>query len=203
MEKRIHFFSPFLKQNSRLLDVGCGTGRFIYSFSQSRGLKAHGCDSSIEMLTNAQGCNNIPIICCTSDRLSYIDNVFDMVISTAVFHHLSSEEVVFKTLREMVRVAKKGGKVVIWDANPLNPYWLFLFKRVPYDKDIKSLMPLRKILLEAKKLDLANIKVLKSGWIPDFAPKKLLFLFKFFEYIMERLPIINLFSAHNIIVFTK
>src|SRR3989338_843450 len=103
----------------------------------------------------------------------------------------------------MVRVAKKGSKIIIWDVNPFNPYWFFLFKRVPHDKNIKRIVPLRKIILEAKKLNLTKIEVSKSGCVPDFAFQKILPFFKFFELILERLPLINLFSAHNVIVITK
>ena len=33
----------------------------------------------------------------------------------------------------MVRVARPGGRVLIWDHNPRNPYWANLMARVPQD----------------------------------------------------------------------
>jgi len=203
LEKRISFFSRYLKHNSRILDVGCGTGRLMINLSRGDRLGIYGCDNSMGMLKNAPERSKMHIACCISDHLSYKADTFDAVVSVAVFHHLYSETIALQTIREMIRVVKKGGKVIIWDANFLNPYWRFLFKRIPYDKNAKGVISLSKIIREAKSNNLAGIKVIKSGWIPDFAPKTLLLLFKFFEYIMERMPIIKLFSAHNIVIFTK
>ncbi len=203
LEKRKSFISRFLKPSYRILDVGCGTGRLIAGLSLNNGVNTFGCDSSIEMMKKIGNQDKVKIICCKSDYLSYEPESFDVVISVAVFHHLHSEEAVIHTMQEMVRVTKKGGKIIIWDANPLNPYWFLLFKRVPHDKNIKRIVPLKKIILEAKKLNLTNIDVLKSGWVPDFAFRKILPFFKFLERILERLPLIKLFSAHNVIVITK
>ena len=203
LEKRKYFISRFLRQSYRILDVGCGTGKLIAELSLNKGVDTYGCDSSVEMMKNIVNQDKIRVICCKSDYLAYESKSFDVVISVAVFHHLYSEEAVIHTMQEMVRVAKKGSKIIIWDVNPFNPYWFFLFKRVPHDKNIKRIVPLRKIILEAKKLNLTKIEVSKSGWVPDFAFQKILPFFKFFELILERLPLINLFSAHNVIVITK
>ncbi len=203
LDKRKSFISRFLKQSYRILDVGCGTGKLITELSLNNTVNTYGCDSSVEMMKNIGNQDKVRVICCKSDHLAYEPKSFDVVISVAVFHHLQSEEAVIHTMQEMVRVTKKGGKIIIWDANPFNPYWFLLFKRVPHDKDIKRIVPLRKIILEAKKLKLTNIDVLKSGWVPDFAFREILPFFKFLERILERLPLINLLSAHNVIVITK
>jgi len=203
LEKRVDFFSRYLRPNFKILDVGCGTGKIIVKLSENSNLKVYGCDSSLEMLKNISNRSNLQITCCLSDRLPYMVDTFDLIISVAVFHHLSSKEVALRTIHDMIRVVKKGGRIIIWDANPWNPYWQLLFKRVLHDKDVKKILPLKKIIYELKKLNLTDITIFKSGWVPDFAPKNLSYFFNLFEYIMERLPIIKLFSAHNVIVFTK
>lgn len=202
VEKRVHFLSRYLKKNSRILDVGCGTGRLITNLPPSNGLTVYGCDISIEMLKNTR-LRDFRISCCLSDYLPYKDSAFDMVISAAVFHHLNSLEVALRTIDEMLRVTRKGGRVIIWDANQLNPYWLFLFKRVPHDKDVKAFMPLKEIIIRAKAYNLAKIELFKNGWIPDFVPQRLLFFLKPLEYILEHTPVIKLFSAHNVVLITK
>ena len=142
-------------------------------------------------------------VCSASDRLAYKQDMFDMVISVAVFHHLGSEEAASKTMQEMIRVTKPGGTSIIWDANTLNPYWLLLFKRVPYDREVKRPMPILKIISKIRNADIANVEIFRSGWVPDFAPKGILGLFKIFEGVMEHIPFLNIFSAHNVIVLTK
>ena len=50
------------------------------------------------------------------------------------------------TVREMGRVVKRGGFVVLWDHNPANPYWPILMKRVPQDSGDERLVPLAELL---------------------------------------------------------
>ena len=203
LEKRLKFFSRYLKANYRILDVGCGTGRLIAKFSENSTMQAYGCDNSLAMLKSARKRSGLNLACCASDNLPYAEEMFDIVILVAVLHHLCPDNTALKTIAEMVRVAKKGGKVIIWDANSLNPYWQLLFRRIPHDRGLKRIMPLRKIIAEAKNLHLSNIEVFQSGWVPDFAPRKMLLFFKLFEYIMERTPLLRAFAAHNVIVLTK
>ena len=44
-------------------------------------------------------------------------------------HHLETPERVATTVREMGRVVKHSGFIVLWDHNPANPYWPILMKR--------------------------------------------------------------------------
>jgi len=203
LEKRVCFLERYLKPDCKVLDVGCGTGRLISHLLCGDKLGAYACDSSFEMLKIASKRGDIRTACCLSDRLPYAQNTFDIVISVAVFHHLTSEAAAVRTVQEMIRIARPGGKAIIWDANSLNPYWRLLFKKIPHDRDVKRVIPLSKMINGAKKLNISGVEVLKSGWVPDFAPRKILSFFKLFEYIMERTPLIRLFSAHNIIVLTK
>ncbi len=203
LDKRKSFISRYLKRDCGILDVGCGTGKLMSELPLGNQINVFGCDSSMEMMKNAVNRAAIRLICCKSDCLAYRHEAFDVVFSVAVFHHLPSEEAVFKTMQEIARVTRKGGKIIIWDANPLNPYWFLLFRRTPHDRDVKRIIPLKKIILQARRLNLTDIRVFKSGWVPDFAFKEILPFFKFLEYILERLPFIKLFSAHNVILFTK
>lgn len=57
-------------------------------------------------------------------HLPFSSNSFDSVLSTEAFHHYESQS---KALQEMIRVTKKGGKVIVVDINfffkPI--HWLF------------------------------------------------------------------------------
>jgi tRNA (uracil-5-)-methyltransferase TRM9 len=46
-------------------------------------------------------------------QLPYRTNSFDVVISIAVVHHFSTEERRLQALKELLRVAKPGGKVLV------------------------------------------------------------------------------------------
>ena len=56
-----------------------------------------------------------------------------MWCSVATFHHIADPGDVRVTLAEMVRVARPGGRILVWDHNPRNPYWGRLMARVPQD----------------------------------------------------------------------
>jgi ubiquinone/menaquinone biosynthesis C-methylase UbiE len=204
LKKRICFFSRYLKPHTSVLDVGCGTGVILASLlSTDQTLELHGCDNSISMLEKAGRQSNIRFVCGASDKLPYKQGAFDMTISVAVFHHLGSKEIASVTIEEMIRITKFGGRTIIWDANSLNPYWLLLFKRVPYDREVKRPMPLLKIISKIKNIDIANVEIFRSGWIPDFVPNSMMRFFKIFEVLMERITFLNIFSAHSVIVLTK
>ena len=52
------------------------------------------------------------------------DDSFDLVLSVAVMHHIADAgRGARRRSAEMVRVARPGGRVLVWDHNPRNPYW--------------------------------------------------------------------------------
>lgn len=178
-------------------------GTLLRNLVKKEGVFACGCDSSLGMLSVFKKDTSFEKICADCQQLPFPDNAFDLVISVAVFHHLNLDQVVANALKEMIRVTRKNGKIVVWDANNLNPYWLFLFKMVSYDKDVERPVKLKKIILEAEKNNVSSIRIIKSGWVPDFAPKILMPFFETAERVLEALPVVNLFSAHNIIILNK
>ena len=74
---------------------------------------------------------------------------------------------------------------------------------MPYDREVKKPMPLLKIISKIENDNIADVEIFRSGWIPDFAPNSMMRFFKIFEALMERIPVLNIFSAHNVIVLTK
>lgn len=100
-----------------IVDVGCGTGA-LCSVLFEKGLKVTGIEPAIKML-NISKENNIDtdiefIQGDITKGISFIDNQFDIAISTYVAHGLSKEDR-RKMYREMARVAKSY--VIIHDYN--------------------------------------------------------------------------------------
>lgn len=219
LNKRIEFLSKYINNGVNILDIGCGTGILLNALSNNPSkLLLSGCDSSLNMLKIAksnkkQTCSelndlkpqSIKYTCCDISCLPFKDNSFDLITAIAVFHHLNDDGMISETIKEALRVAKKGANIVIWDANPLNPYWLLLFKKMPQDKVVEKAISPRKIIDFIKKQTnfTCDIDFYRNGWVPDFTPKKMLGLFKALEYRLENLPFLKLFSAHYIIVIKK
>ena len=55
------------------------------------------------------------------DDIPFPDDAFDLTYSVAVMHHIAEPPLVRRTLAEMVRVTRPGGRILVWDHNPLNP----------------------------------------------------------------------------------
>jgi arsenite methyltransferase len=49
-------------------------------------------------------------------HMSFADESFDVIVSTFAFHHIGNEESRRKAAEEIVRVLKRGGKVLVYDA---------------------------------------------------------------------------------------
>ena len=84
-----------IRKNSKLLDVGCGTG-----ISSDFGCFAVGIDTSIGLLKK----NNKPIkISGTAEMLPFRDNSFDYVVSVTAIHNFYNAG---KSIKEILRVGK-------------------------------------------------------------------------------------------------
>jgi len=73
-------------------------------------------------------------------------------------------------------------------------------KRLPQDADGYRLVPLDEILEGLGRAGVRRTRVVRSGWVPDFAPRPLLPFFRSLEWLLERLPVIRTFGAHNVVV---
>ena len=130
-----------LRSPGRGLDVGCGTG-VLAARMATAGWTMTGIDPSNGMLAvlrrQAPG---IEAIQGSGTGLPFADDDFDLVYCVAVMHHVADPGPVRETLGDMVRVCRPGGRVVIWDHNPRNPYWGRLMAKVPQDTGQERLIP--------------------------------------------------------------
>ncbi|MPZ96155.1 MAG: methyltransferase domain-containing protein [Propionibacteriales bacterium] len=98
------------------LEIGCGTGFFTLNLKLAGVIEdPHVTDISPGMVEvarrNAEGLGfSIEGRAADAETLPYDDDTFDLVIGHAVIHHIPDVELAF---REMLRVLKPGGRVVI------------------------------------------------------------------------------------------
>ncbi len=107
-------------QGRRVLDLGCGTGRYCVLLAE-RGAEVLGVDPSPGMLERARarvsGNAHVKLMLGTLDGLRLPNEQFDGAVCALTLSHLPELE---PTLRETARVLKAGGWLVISD---IHPYW--------------------------------------------------------------------------------
>lgn len=188
--------------SGRLLDVGCGTGRLAARLVQT-GYDVVGLDASPGMLRIMAANGRGKPVGGHGDALPFPDDSFDVVVSVATLHHIAEASRVAATISEMYRVVRPHGAVVIWDHNPLNPYWPSLMARVPQDSGEERLIPLEEIMGTVSKLRAKSIEVRRMGFTPEFIPPRLLRIWTILESMAERVPLLRNLAAHNVVVARK
>ena len=104
----------------RVLELGCGTGRYCVLLAQ-RGGEVVGVDASPRMLERAvQKTSQVPfrVVRGTLDHLCVPDESFDLVVCALTLNHV---EHLGRVFREATRVLRKGGVMVVSD---FHPYWV-------------------------------------------------------------------------------
>jgi tellurite methyltransferase len=116
----IYLFDQVLKgrftPRMRVLDAGCGGGRNLIYFLRS-GYEVYGVDESREAIAQVRqlAATLAPQLPAENfrvgpvEKLSFIDESFDVVISSAVLHFAKDEEHWQSMVGEMWRVLKPGG----------------------------------------------------------------------------------------------
>ncbi|MGA8073408.1 MAG: class I SAM-dependent methyltransferase [Candidatus Acidiferrales bacterium] len=113
---------------ARVLDVGCGEGRWLRRIVQ-RGAaseKLAGVDLLPERIAFArEACpSDVRLFCCNAGELPFADQSFDVVSSMTVFSSILAFNLREAVAAEMLRVLRPGGVVLWYDFfvnNPANP----------------------------------------------------------------------------------
>lgn len=121
-------------QGQTVLDVGTGRGLLAIGFAKM-GTKTHG----IDIWSKADLWNNKPLKTMKNFKMEKVDvklqygdiraipfknKTFDIVVSSYVVHNIHSSRQMRTAVKELARVTKTNGKLIIADINPfLGPGW--------------------------------------------------------------------------------
>jgi ubiquinone/menaquinone biosynthesis C-methylase UbiE len=135
------FQSLGLMPGEKVLDVGCSSGIWLDRLRQQFGVDGVGVDISANSLRDAVRASSKDIAYVGGD-ISYLplqDGLFDVVFCLDVLEHVADQD---RCLREMVRVLKPGGRLLLWTLNRKQRYtwnwWLGkmgidIYERVAHD----------------------------------------------------------------------
>ena len=129
-----HVVEHYLRKRTRFVLAHCprgtGAGRRLWHRARSRlgwprrATTMAGADPSAGMLSVLrERAPAVEAVEATGMALPFPDGRFDVVLTVAALHHVADAGDVRRTLAEMVRVTRPGGRVLVWDHNPRNPYW--------------------------------------------------------------------------------
>lgn len=106
-------FDHYLKKSERVLDLGCGNGRYFDWFKEKE-VDYIGADNSEKLIQEAREKNpNAKFIYADALELPFVENSFDKVYSIAVLHHIPSKELRMKFLEQIKKVLKPEGILIL------------------------------------------------------------------------------------------
>jgi SAM-dependent methyltransferase len=184
----------------RGLDVGCGTGVLAGRLSRA-GFEMTGIDPSQGMLeVMAESEPRVKGVRGDGAELPFDDESFDLTLTVAALHHIADPDAVRRTLVEMARVTRTGGRLVIWDHNPRNHYWKNKKARVPQDDGSERLVSEAEIESGLREGGAEILSSRQLGLVPDFVPASMLGAAAGIEKAAERTPLLRRLCAHNVVL---
>jgi SAM-dependent methyltransferase len=122
----------------RVLDVGCGVG-VTDRFLDGRFGELHGIDLAADAIQQARDANpSVDYRHYEGGHMPFEDDAVDVAFTICVLHHVPPAEWT-AFAREMRRVVRPGGLVVVFEHNPLNPLTRVSVSRCPFDEDVTLL----------------------------------------------------------------
>lgn len=187
-EMKVKLLKDFEKNEpAKVLDLGCGDGAtelFMQHYFPEWIID--GIDVSEESINEATNKNlaNAKFSIYNGTTIPFADESFDAVFVAGVLHHVNYS--LHQTIvKEIWRVLKKGGRLYLFEHNPLNPLTRYLVRTCIFDKDAKLLQHKYAVDL----LEKNNFNQLYKQFIIFFPRKGLLSKLIFLEKYLQWLPL--------------
>ncbi|MBO9444108.1 class I SAM-dependent methyltransferase [Phaeobacter italicus] len=138
-----------------VVDFGSGMGNSLPAlreyFATSEIFTADVSERSLEAARKLHGGSEQQLLIADS-RIPADDGAFDLAFTACVFHHIPADQHV-QWLSEIRRVTRPGGRLVLFEHNPLNPLTRDAVRKCPFDVNA--------VLISANEM---RRRFLKAGW---------------------------------------
>lgn len=184
------------------LDLGCGLGLQTGEMRR-RGYRVLGLEPSVGLLRQRPD-RGTPVLAGDGMRLPFADRSLDFVFVIGVLHHLPGRAAQAEAFREIARVLRPGGRLLVHESNPRNPLFRFymtyafpILKRIDegtewwIHPDTWSAVP-----------GLALERIRYFTFLPDFIPRVLMRPALAIERLLEDGPTYP-YSAHYFAVLRR
>ena len=88
---------------------GCGSGKYLSCNPLIYNIGADRCKNLTEIAREKEN----EVLICDNLALPYKDDSFDAVVSIAVIHHIATTERRVRAIRELARILRVGGRIII------------------------------------------------------------------------------------------
>lgn len=193
-----------LKSSDKVIDIGCGTGRFLKPFSAAM---VFGIDLTANMLKEAK-VYNVPLLRGDAEFLPFEDASFDVVHSAGLLGILRSKEI----LQEAARVTKKQGRLFISfpATTSVSGLVTLFFMKFGYNPSLLDYWYTKKEIGEMFPENVKITNIYRLGFEPPFQrlyknleSEKLSKLFLFLEKRLRDRPLFKYFGARFLVEGVK
>lgn len=184
------------------VDLGCGLGLQTEAMRQ-RGYRVVGVEPAVELLKRRRDPGS-PVVAGDALHLPFRDGSIDFVYTIGVLHHLPGRAAQADARREIARVLRPGGLLLVHESNPRNPLFRFYMTYAfPILKQIDEgtewwISPDTWRSVEAMRLEGTRY----FTFLPDFIPRVLMRPALAIERWLERGPT-RPYSAHYLAVLRR
>lgn len=122
----LQVFIPYIKDNDKILDLGCGNGRLIRALTEAnKKFDYLGVDFSPDLIKYAkQAFPDKKFIISDISEVSFTPASFDAVFIIATFHHLDTKKQRLELLQKINTWLKPGGFLFMTNWNLWQPKYL-------------------------------------------------------------------------------
>lgn len=194
------------QKNYKILEIGCGDGEFTRRIAHLGG-QITATDITPEVLKRGRKENkfkNVKYVLANAEKLKFSQNTFDIVCGVSILHHIDTE----KSIKEMYRVLKKGGKLFFTEPNLLNPNIFIglntprLREKMEYSPDEIALTRFKTTKM-LKNAGFRKFKVENYDFLHPFTPENLINVVKKSSDVLEKIPIVKEISGSLIVWAAK
>lgn len=163
-----------LKEDSKILEIGCGTGNYLKIFSILFKGDFYGIDQSKGMIEKAkEKCNKVKFIVGEATKLKELkDDSFNIIYLVDVIHHIKDIELLFENI---FRVLKKDGKLFIFSDSHEHIKNRLTTKYFPetLSHELKRYQDTTELINTAEKIGFSNIQSgkVEIGWDNNYGKK--------------------------------
>jgi len=132
----------YVKDNNKILDLGCGNGRLLKSLAKFQNINYTGLDNNTKLLEKIQAFTaprgvspRVKLICDDILNLAqFKNNEFDIIFMIASFHHIPSNELRQKVMANLHRILKPNGYLImtnwnLWQAKAKKNIWFYKIRQ--------------------------------------------------------------------------